>query len=89
VRIRIQIITSGKKLAAAAMPLLSAIISLTIGSIPAVLKEALNKIGIEAGPSRLPILPVSPQVELQIQQMVDNFINEGILVVTTVSSRGE
>lgn len=60
-----------------------------LGSIPSVLKESLNKIGIDAGPSRLPILPVSPQVELQIQQMVDDYLNEGILELTTVSSRGE
>lgn len=52
-----------------------------LGSIPSVLKESLNKIGLDAGPTRLPVLPVTASAEDEINQMIEHYIEEGELEV--------
>lgn len=59
------------------------------GSIPAVLKESLNQIGLEAGPARLPILPVTPKVKLEIEMMIQEYVNKGVLEGEAVSIKGK
>jgi 4-hydroxy-tetrahydrodipicolinate synthase len=50
-----------------------------LGSIPAALKDSLNKIGLDVGQPRLPILPLSTAAELEITRMIESYIEEGIL----------
>lgn len=60
-----------------------------LGSIPSVLKESLNQIGLGAGAPRLPILPVPSTVKQELQKMVQDYVEEGIIELRTLSAKGE
>jgi 4-hydroxy-tetrahydrodipicolinate synthase len=50
-----------------------------LGTLPSVLKAALNLAGVPAGPARPPVGPLSPEAEQQLRQIVRSYINEGIV----------
>lgn len=50
------------------------------GTLPSVLKEAMNQSGMIVGEPRLPVHPVSEQVQAEIKEIVLNYQNQGVLL---------
>ncbi|MDT8858909.1 4-hydroxy-tetrahydrodipicolinate synthase [Alkalihalobacillus sp. MEB130] len=48
-----------------------------LGSLPSVLKESLNEIGLNVGNPRLPVSPLSGQTKAQVQTIVKGYIEAG------------
>lgn len=47
------------------------------GTLPSVLKEALNGIGLEVGPPRLPVKPLTEKVKQEVNEIVQSYIDSG------------
>ncbi|WP_275983466.1 4-hydroxy-tetrahydrodipicolinate synthase [Paenibacillus hamazuiensis] len=50
-----------------------------LGTLPSVLKEVLNMIGVPAGPSRKPVGELSAEVKGQLEKMVQTYREQGFL----------
>ncbi|WP_123043196.1 4-hydroxy-tetrahydrodipicolinate synthase [Cohnella candidum] len=50
-----------------------------LGTLPSVLKAVLNYIGVEAGPARRPVAPLTPAADQEVRQMVENYKRKGLL----------
>ncbi|HUC93277.1 MAG TPA: 4-hydroxy-tetrahydrodipicolinate synthase [Paenibacillus sp.] len=51
----------------------------SLGTLPSVLKAVLNYIGVEAGPSRLPVAPLTPAADEEVRRMVEKYRQRGLL----------
>ncbi len=47
------------------------------GTLPSVLKEALNAIGMEVGPPRLPVKPLTEKAKQEVNEIVKSYIDSG------------
>lgn len=50
-----------------------------LGTLPSVLKEVMNMIGIPVGPSRLPVGPVSSQAQEELKRLLQSYREQGLL----------
>lgn len=50
-----------------------------LGTLPSVLKAVLNYIGVEAGPSRRPVAPLTPSADQEVRLMIERYENKGLL----------
>lgn len=50
-----------------------------LGTLPSVLKEALNIIGFPAGPPRLPVSPLTGNGRSELVRIMDNYSDKGLL----------
>lgn len=48
-------------------------------TLPSVLKEALNQIGLPAGPARDPVSPADAGLKLELEQMIAKYHEQGLL----------
>lgn len=53
-----------------------------LGTLPSVLKGAMNAIGFPAGPPRLPVLPMEEHLQPQLQQVLELYEQSGELLVS-------
>lgn len=56
-----------------------------LGTLPSVLKEAMNLIGFPAGPPRTPVSPISGTERAELVRIIDNYINNGLLHAESIS----
>lgn len=50
-----------------------------LGTLPSVLKAALNLCGVPAGPARPPVAPLSPEAEQELRRIVEQYQAEGVI----------
>jgi 4-hydroxy-tetrahydrodipicolinate synthase len=50
-----------------------------LGTLPSVLKETANRIGLPAGPARLPVSPLSAQAKEELNEMIQAYRDQGLL----------
>lgn len=50
-----------------------------LGTLPSVLKAFLNLMGVPAGPSRRPVGPLTAQAEKELEQVFNNYVQQGFL----------
>jgi 4-hydroxy-tetrahydrodipicolinate synthase len=53
--------------------------SFGLGTLPSVLKEVMNLIGLPAGPSRLPVGSLTTQARKQLEEMIRGYREQGLL----------
>ncbi|AFH63264.1 4-hydroxy-tetrahydrodipicolinate synthase [Paenibacillus caseinilyticus] len=49
-----------------------------LGTLPSVLKEAMNRIGLPAGLPRLPVQPLGPDARAELYAVMDRYLAEGM-----------
>ena len=49
------------------------------GTLPSVLKRVLEMVGVPVGPARAPVEPVSPEVERELEEMLEEYKKNGLL----------
>jgi 4-hydroxy-tetrahydrodipicolinate synthase len=49
------------------------------GTLPSVLKESLNGIGLQVGVPRLPVKPLTEKAKQEVQEIVQNYIKAGYI----------
>lgn len=49
------------------------------GTLPSVLKEALNGIGLEVGDPRLPVKPLTEKAKQEVQEIIQNYKQTGVI----------
>ncbi|MFC0215328.1 4-hydroxy-tetrahydrodipicolinate synthase [Paenibacillus chartarius] len=49
------------------------------GTLPSVLKEAMNLIGLPAGPARLPVEAISEQTRQELVRLIRQYVEEGVI----------
>lgn len=50
-----------------------------LGTLPSVLKAFLNKMGVPAGPSRRPVLALTPEADKQLQLVYEAYEQQGLI----------
>ncbi|KRF06822.1 4-hydroxy-tetrahydrodipicolinate synthase [Paenibacillus sp. Soil766] len=53
--------------------------SFSLGTLPSVLKEVLNMLGMPAGDPRLPVQPLSPTAKAELKIVMDPYVSEGVI----------
>ncbi|MGO4497240.1 4-hydroxy-tetrahydrodipicolinate synthase [Paenibacillus sp. 2RAB27] len=53
--------------------------SFSLGTLPSVLKEVLNMLGLPAGEPRLPVQPLSPTAKAELKTVMDPYVSEGVI----------
>ncbi|WP_159884857.1 4-hydroxy-tetrahydrodipicolinate synthase [Paenibacillus puerhi] len=51
----------------------------SLGTLPSVLKEAMNMIGLPAGEPRLPVQPLSPSTRAELQAVMSRYAEQGAM----------
>ena len=51
----------------------------SLGTLPSVLKEVMNILGLPAGEPRLPIQPITPTAKTELRIMMDQYLSEGVI----------
>ncbi|MCR8630633.1 4-hydroxy-tetrahydrodipicolinate synthase [Paenibacillus radicis (ex Xue et al. 2023)] len=50
------------------------------GTLPSVLKEAMNWAGLPAGPCRLPVSPLTAEKQVELTHLMDSYQKQGLLI---------
>jgi 4-hydroxy-tetrahydrodipicolinate synthase len=50
-----------------------------LGTLPSVIKEAVNLIGIPAGPARPPVAPLTGEAQAEVRRLIDWYREQGII----------
>ncbi|MCR8631225.1 4-hydroxy-tetrahydrodipicolinate synthase [Paenibacillus radicis (ex Xue et al. 2023)] len=53
--------------------------SFALGTLPSVLKEVMNEMGLPAGESRLPVQPLAASAKAEVRSMVERYKEEGVV----------
>ncbi|CAN7630415.1 4-hydroxy-tetrahydrodipicolinate synthase [Paenibacillus sp. LjRoot153] len=51
----------------------------SMGTLPSVLKEVLNMLGLPAGDPRLPVQPLSPTAKAELKIVMDPYVSAGVI----------
>lgn len=51
----------------------------SMGTLPSVLKEVMNMIGLPAGEPRLPVQPLTPSAKAELRIVMDRYMGEGVI----------